>query len=782
MFWLLQIHFQKRFEPTMSFLFEVFTIMSIAYFNTISGNIPPICPTIPVHTGSQIDHSSLDSSCFAIDMTLNVENILPDPSYISPSSNWDIINNALTKTLNNNQINGFTITNGISSINENWSVNNQQYNVKCPDNKDNTINKLQFKTRPYNMLCNDNTLNIYQNMQKIECQFIMPQSIIYTWNLQSIESLIDIVNINTCQTADLQAIIGEMIYGKWEILSQSNILTITPLTSNTIQQFVFNNPIILKQDTIYSLIISVKNCISMLSVKSKPLLLTNQQPNPCQLGNILANDNSMKFGLESLCDSNNSIDSKRQHFEDIFYQQHSSQTLIENYLSLSRLRRRLIQQNNNIPFSADIPSVAINKRTLLDAPTRATPSRSPSGCSSCPTSNPARRLLPLDQISIPEPGFKVTLSNSSSYLLAPQIIFPCIKQCIAIDSYTKRIFSVGGIENGQALNRLKIYLIKSQKQIEEININLSLDKPRYGSMCYYYKHINGREYIIVINGMSNVNDINNNNLWYNDIVFIPLDPSENRNMIMNNVFPNIELQYNVIDMKPYINEANELWLFGGRDGINAKNYIQSIDLNKVYNNYEESRSAVTSVTENILTMKTLHRMEPMVSDLVLPFTDYIQLNDFTCIMIVGGQNYVDNEWINIDIPLSGLQLYCNNNINQGTLKPPYIYFTEFDKTYLEKVNNFEAMNGMNNIYMTEYEFENNNIWYEFNVSMKVCSENNYHLMNAFDMFNNNQRTNAILAENILMNSQTNYNGWNHGYGNVYISNIDVFKNENQIIN
>ncbi len=105
------------------------------------------------------------------------------------------------------------------------------------------------------MLCNDNILNIYQNIQKIECQFIMPQSIIYIWNLQSIESLIVIININTCQTADLQSIIGEMIYGKWEILSQSNMLTITPLTSNSIQQFVFNNPIILKQDTIYSVII-----------------------------------------------------------------------------------------------------------------------------------------------------------------------------------------------------------------------------------------------------------------------------------------------------------------------------------------------------------------------------------------------------------------------------------------------------------------------------------------------------------------------------------------------
>eukprot|EP01083_Nonionella_stella_P016151 45160_1 len=89
--------------------------MSIAYFNTISGNIPPICPTIPVHTGSQIDHSSLDSSCFAIDMTLNVENILPDPSYILPSSNSDIINNALAKTLNDNQITEFSITDGIST-------------------------------------------------------------------------------------------------------------------------------------------------------------------------------------------------------------------------------------------------------------------------------------------------------------------------------------------------------------------------------------------------------------------------------------------------------------------------------------------------------------------------------------------------------------------------------------------------------------------------------------------------------------------------------------------
>ncbi len=31
-----------------------------------------------------------------------------------------------------------------------------------------------------------------------------------------------------------------------------------------------------------------------------------------------------------------------------------------------------------------------------------------------------------------------------------------MEQCIAIDSYKKRIFSVGGESNGEALNRLKV--------------------------------------------------------------------------------------------------------------------------------------------------------------------------------------------------------------------------------------------------------------------------------------------------------------------------------------
>ncbi len=300
--------------------------------------------------------------------------------------------------------------------------------------------------------------------------------------------------------------------------------------------------------------------LSLLSIKSKPLILTYQQPSPCQLAiksSPTMFDNSARFGVEALCVETNSIPIIRQHLEDVFYQQHSSQTIIDNYARFSAARRRLFINNENIdykindipPFSAAIPSVDSTKRRLQYSTNPGLEGcNCAAGLGSCPSraqylasdtlvptviSAPAPEVIPQVIQSELENGLKVTqiCNTTETNLLSSDIIFPCMQQCIAIDSYEKRIFSVGGELNGEALNRLKVYLIKSKTAVKEINIDLELDKPLYGSMCQYYNHTNGREYIIVINGMSNVNDINNNNLWYNDIVFIPLDPSENRNMI-----------------------------------------------------------------------------------------------------------------------------------------------------------------------------------------------------------------------------------------------------------
>eukprot|EP01084_Bolivina_argentea_P028450 52871_1 len=421
-------------------------------FIIITTNVQSICSTIPVITGSEIDDSDLDSSCFVMDMTLMVENILPDPSYILPESNWAVINEALKKTLNDKDITEFTITNGISSDNKNWYIDNKA----CPDTIDNTVQKFQFEALPYNILCNNNTLKINPEKQTIECTFIMPNTSVYIWDLLFVESIIGIKNIEQCGTATLQAIVGKLIKEEesWKVIAVSNELQVTPETVNDIQQFIFNTSPparLFSENTIYSLVINVKKCVSVISVKSNPVMLTHQQPHPCELGNALTNRREMNFGLRALCDRRNLRDEEiRLHFEDIFYQQHSSQNIIEKPL--------LGPPKNTFSFAATIPSVA---RRLEDDDRDDT---SPT-CGSCstPTPSPARRLIQYESVitnsvhdvrrnllDAHEPGFYETRGNGTGDRLAEYIDFPCVSQCIAIDSSTNRIFSVGGQINGHA--------------------------------------------------------------------------------------------------------------------------------------------------------------------------------------------------------------------------------------------------------------------------------------------------------------------------------------------
>eukprot|EP01083_Nonionella_stella_P232155 819248_1 len=84
---------------------------------------------------------SLDSSCIALNIDLNVENILPDPSYISPETNINIVYNALQKTLKDNNIHA-----NIESLDKNtviWTEENL-----CPNQKDETVNKYYLETIP----------------------------------------------------------------------------------------------------------------------------------------------------------------------------------------------------------------------------------------------------------------------------------------------------------------------------------------------------------------------------------------------------------------------------------------------------------------------------------------------------------------------------------------------------------------------------------------------------------------------------------------------------------
>eukprot|EP01084_Bolivina_argentea_P069897 127110_1 len=227
--------------------------------------------------------------------------------------------------------------------------------------------------------------------------------------------------------------------------------------------------------------------LDIFTVELTPLILAIAEPSSCKLRNILAIDESIKFGLGSFCNDNAS--ETRISFEQMLYKNHASDQIIakEKWNTLP-----ITNGNNNI------------RRLLVDD-------------------------FEEDDSGTNGSSLHIVWTNGKSIQIANDSIFPYYDQCIAVDDDTLRVFSVGGQINGQAINRLSVHEIISKtnaKLSEDIKyINLTLDRPRYATMCYFYrnKFDNNKEYIIVINGMNNINEINNNSNWYNDIVFIPLN-------------------------------------------------------------------------------------------------------------------------------------------------------------------------------------------------------------------------------------------------------------------
>eukprot|EP01084_Bolivina_argentea_P063085 115239_1 len=86
------------------------------------------------------------------------------------------------------------------------------------------------------------------------------------------------------------------------------------------------------------------------------------------------------------------------------------------------------------------------------------------------------------------------------------------KPCIAIDKATRRVFGLGGYDKrssagGAAVNKIVVYQFDNDALTEghvmtELN-GWVLDKPRYGSMCFYWKQDASTENIVVISGMPN---------------------------------------------------------------------------------------------------------------------------------------------------------------------------------------------------------------------------------------------------------------------------------------
>eukprot|EP00486_Rosalina_sp_Unknown_P013762 CAMPEP_0201591974 /NCGR_PEP_ID=MMETSP0190_2-20130828/189992_1 /ASSEMBLY_ACC=CAM_ASM_000263 /TAXON_ID=37353 /ORGANISM="Rosalina sp." /LENGTH=607 /DNA_ID=CAMNT_0048050529 /DNA_START=1575 /DNA_END=3399 /DNA_ORIENTATION=+ len=364
-------------------------------------------------------------------------------------------------------------------------------------------------------------------------------------------------------------------------------------------------------------------------------------------------------------------------------------------------------------------------------------------------------------------SFHFVTDTGVDNLVAPDTVYPYDDQCITFNQETLKIFSVGGFNkaNGVGMDGISVHDWTGQTQLSVVNDlstwGLQLNEPRAYGMCQYYKNVfnNNREYIMIINGVKDIKDLSNTDLWYNDIIFIPLDYTER---FFNNL-PKIQLKHKVIDPTLYVTEANELL-----DGSNAKNYIQYIDLNVVF----QSTSADVLTTMDRFEPMRLNRISPLIDTRILKAGDIYD----SCLVIFGGQDFVNNQWIDIEIPPNGLQLYCKQlDSTTAASAIANAEFTSFDLTNLQKVNSFVPPSStMRTISINKYNFVNDNILYRFTTSHKACFTNDAQIKSIEELFKNSMFQNS-LSYNIMVQSQNRFKGWNNGFSTVYGVNINLAK-------
>eukprot|EP01084_Bolivina_argentea_P146167 256017_1 len=245
------------------------------------------------------------------------------------------------------------------------------------------------------------------------------------------------------------------------------------------------------------------------------------------------------------------------------------------------------------------------------------------------------------------------------------------KPCIAVDEANNTIFAIGGrISNStEATDEIQIWQFNNNDLnsgfiMDPIDMNMKLDKPRYGSMCAYWQ-----DYLVVISGMDNYQDeFINKFSFFNDIRLFPIPtypgqlfnppsiPWQNGNAV-----DDVELVNIVIDARPLIIDRY-LYLFGGKNHKTSKTFIQKIDLPDIVNGG----------------MGSLLRMPDLLGeDTAQPIVDTTVINtgtiqnpiDSNCYMVYGGARYASNAFISYS---DTLQVICDGLVILKTLQPtPY---------------------------------------------------------------------------------------------------------------
>eukprot|EP01084_Bolivina_argentea_P006313 11957_1 len=357
----------------------------------------------------------------SVTLSVNVQNILPDPAYILTDPNLDSISIALQRSFNENNINFIDITNMESNPSTNrrriLEDNNPINKAKCPLSEiiDNTEN-FRFASSEYTFDCD--TINI-ANGVIINCYFKTPESIVYHWNLQDVDLI-----IKSCGTTTMKA----------HIITNNSIITESnEITNTTIFNFEFYENVELTQNTDYIVQINITENINCAINVTTMQINTVNAPSSCKLAKQFAESSEMKFGLGALC-NDNLTQVTINKFEQQLFQQHSSQHMI------SVKTQHMLRNNTNV----STPTPTVITRRLGDNDCTCNPF-APGACS-CPAPTAKEPMLnpvliakmPGHLLPKPIPNQRTVLTFANGDSIEFSAPFPSVfDPCFAYDDATQ---------------------------------------------------------------------------------------------------------------------------------------------------------------------------------------------------------------------------------------------------------------------------------------------------------------------------------------------------------
>eukprot|EP01083_Nonionella_stella_P029155 80345_1 len=378
------------------------------------------------------------------------------------------------------------------------------------------------------------------------------------------------------------------------------------------------------------------------------------------------------------------------------------------------------------------------------------------------------------------------------------------KPCIAVDESTQRVFAVGGFIKGTTAptDTIAVYQLDfSGEQIDghvvtELN-GWTLDKPRYGCMCLYWRKDASSEYLVVISGVTD--DINDefdaSKPFLNDIRLFPVPTSE---VELNDVWggtyskPDSGTKWlknkNVLDSRTLIYGGHFLYLWGGKTASSSTNLVSRVDLLDI-----ESSGSVTAATAEVMQLSKEKAM-PMIDKVPVDVGGGVIQQ---CYAVFMGQSYEADAagkavWQDVDadgdagLNPDNLQLFCNGNVDpevDTNRRRLSARFTEYDRAMMAPERRRLAMeeDETSEVFFRKYNYALDGIWYDMSVEVEVCYDTNAELENAVTFYNgiildNGQVRTDYLTEigaKMLDKSEETYRGWSSGFGAVDVADLGL---------